>query len=216
MNQRAPLRISEETANQLTHGLGLALSIAGAIFLLVVVRHNGDFWQILGCSIYSGSLVALYAASTLSHSFEQPQLRNLFRMLDQVCIFLLIAGTGTPFALAYFRQGWWWCLLISIWGLVLAGILYTLSNSRRKNVPTLAYVVLAWLPIILAKPIMERVPESVLLWILAGGLFYTLGTLFLSRDEKVPFFHAVWHLMVIGGSLCHYVAVTSCLLLWPQ
>src|SRR5579872_1386377 len=185
--------IPEETANQLTHGFGLVLSSLGAIVLVGSAREHSSRLQFVGCCVYAASLVALYAASTLSHSFRAPRLRHFFRMLDQVCIFLLIAGTFTPFALSYFRHGWLWGLTLAMWGLTCVGIFFKVCFSRLQNVATGAYVLLGWIPMIAIHEITRIAPAGCLALIFAGGLLYTAGTLFLVRDEKVPYFHAVWH-----------------------
>ena len=200
-------RISEETANLLTHGVGLVLSIVGSSTLVCVALSRGNFWQTVGCSVYAGTLVALYASSTLSHSFQRPRARHFFRVADQVCIFLLIAGNYTPFAVAYLLEGWWWTLSVVIWGLALVGIIFKIFFSYLENVTVWAYILLGWLAIIGIQPIMARLPSMGLAWMLAGGVFYTIGTLFLARDEKAPYYHAIWHLFVIAGSACHYIAV---------
>jgi hemolysin III len=197
----------DELANRVTHALGLALAIVGTATLLSATDKRGDMLQMIGVSVYGATLVALYAASTLSHSFERPRLRHLFRTVDQVCIFLLIAGTFTPISLTYLRAGWWWALFISVWGLAIAGIFFKIFFARLQNVAVSAYVLLGWMPVVAIKPIVELMPSAALAWIIAGGLFYTVGTLFLLRDDRVPFFHAIWHLFVVAGSACHYFAV---------
>ena len=205
----APLSKPEELANSITHGLGLALSIVGSVLLVRRGLELGDTLQVIGVSVYGATLVALYAASTLSHSFAEPRLRHFFRTVDQVCIFLLIAGTFTPLALTYFRHGWWWALFIAIWGSALVGICAKLFYTRLHNVSIGAYVFMGWLPILAIKPIVEIVPANILGWIALGGIFYTVGTLFLIKDNRVPYFHAAWHVLVIAGSACHYFAVHS-------
>jgi hemolysin III len=179
----------------------------GTVALVARAARYGDTLQIVGVSVYGATLMALYAASTLSHSFERPRIRHFFRTVDQVCIFLLIAGTYTPISLTYLREGWWWALFISIWGLALAGIFCKLFLTRLHNVSIAAYVLLGWMPAIAIKPILEIMPAAALAWIAAGGVLYTLGTLFLMRDDQVPFFHAIWHLFVIAASACHFFAV---------
>jgi hemolysin III len=202
------LSLPEETANLLTHGLGLVLSIAGCVILLTEARQSeGDFWQFFGCAVYAFTLVALYAASTLSHSFKHPPVRHFFRSLDQVCIFLLIAGNYTPFAIAYLMRGWWWALLVAVWGMALFGIVLKIFFKQEKNVGLWFYIVLGWLPVIGIKPIIDGLPTLALAWIVAGGLSYSLGTVFLAQDRKYPYFHAVWHLLVIAGSACHFIVV---------
>src|SRR5271156_3611356 len=201
------LDLSEETANQLTHGLGLLLSVVGAAVLVSSARAHSDPLQFVGCCVYAVSLVSLYAASTLSHSFRTPPMRHFFRMLDQVCIFLLIAGTFTPFALSYFRHGWLWGLTLVMWGLTCVGIFFKVCFRRLRNVSIGAYVLLAWIPLIAMHEIVRVMPGGALLLIFLGGLLYMLGTLFLTLDEKYPYFHAVWHMLVISASVCHYCAV---------
>jgi hemolysin III len=211
----APLSREEELANCVTHALGCALAIVGTVALLDTMGRYGDSLQMIGVSVYGATLVALYAASTLSHSFERPQLRHFFRTVDQVCIFLLIAGTFTPLALTYTRAGLGWAVFISMWGLAIAGIFCKVFYTRLHNVSVSAYVLLGWMPVLAVKPMVELMPGPALAWIVAGGLFYTVGTVFLLRDERVPFFHAVWHLFVIAGSACHYYAVLRYVVPWP-
>ena len=199
--------IDEETANQLTHGVGFLLSLVGTGVLLLTAYGVGDSWVALGCTVYGVTLVALYAASTLSHSFHRPQLREFFRTLDQVCIFLLIAGNFTPVALVHLRHDWWPCLLIAMWGLAFAGIVFKVFFRRLRNVAVSAYVLLGWLPIIAINEIINKVHGTGFAWILAGGAFYMAGTVFLALDQRVKYFHAVWHLLVIAGSACHYIVV---------
>ena len=210
MELPAPLPRADEIANRLTHGIGLALSIVGTAVLVYLTADHGDWLQMVGVCVYGATLVALYAASTLSHSFdERPQVRHFFRTADQVCIFLLIAGTFTPISLTYLRDGWWWALFVAIWALAGVGIFVKIFFTRLHNVSTSAYVLLGWLPVIAVKEIVQLMPGAALMWLVVGGLFYTLGTLFLANDCRVPFFHAIWHLCVIAGSACHYYAVMS-------
>jgi hemolysin III len=199
--------IPEETANQLTHGLGLVLSIAGAAVLVSSAKQHSDRLQFAGCCIYAASLVALYAASTLSHSFQAPRARYFFRMLDQVCIFLLITGTFTPFAFSYFVQGWLWGLTLTMWALTCVGIFFKVCFRRMNNVATGAYVLLAWIPVIAVHEIVRVMPVGGLALIVAGGALYMAGVYFLTHDEKVPYYHAVWHVLVVSASICHYCAV---------
>jgi hemolysin III len=201
------LDLSEETANQLTHGLGLLLSVVGAAVLVSSARAHSDPLQFVGCCVYAASLVSLYAASTLSHSFRTPPMRHFFRMLDQVCIFLLIAGTFTPFALSYFRHGWLWGLTLVMWGLTCVGIFFKVCFRRLRNVSVGAYVLLAWIPLVAVHEIVHVMPAGALVLIFLGGMLYTLGILFLMLDEKYSYFHAVWHVLVMSASVCHYCAV---------
>jgi len=199
--------LSEKAANQLTHSVGLVLGVVGTVILLQSVETEGDSWQVIGCQIYAAALIATYAASTLSHSFRRGRLRHFFRTLDQVCILLLITGTFTPFAMTYLRNGWSSYLLPAMWGLALGGALFKIFVRRLENLPTGFYVLLGWLPALVIPQMFETVHLSGFAWVLAGGVFYTIGTLFLVRDEQYRYFHATWHLFVIAGSVCHYIFV---------
>lgn len=203
---------SEERANQITHAVGLLLSIVGTPFLLSVAVSRGTLVELAGCSVYCATLIALYAASTLSHSFHEPRLRHFFRTVDQVCIFLLIAGNYTPFALTYFHEGWLLMFSMALWTLALTGIYFKIFVRRVERVSTSAYVMLGWMPIIILKPLADRVTAAGLAWVVAGGLAYTIGVIFFTNDRKVPYFHAVWHVCVVLGSTCHYFAVIYCVL----
>ena len=203
-----PRPLPEETVNTITHGIGLTLSIGGATALVVAASRHGDAWHVVGCGVYVATLVAVYAASTLSHLFQGPRLRRLFRILDQGFIYLLIAGTYTPFALGYLRAGWWWLLFGVVWGIALVGFLSkTVWGHRIDAITTWVYVLLGWLPAIAISRILEMLPFAVFWWILTGGLCYTIGIVFLKLDRRVPYSHAVWHTVVIAGSACHYVAI---------
>ena len=206
-------RIGEEIANSITHGIGLALAAIGAAALMVRSIERGDVWHITGYAIYATTLVALYAASTLSHLFHSSRLRRLFRILDQACIYLLIAGTFTPFALVYLRHGAWPLLFAAMWTIALAGFFSKVLWAHRiEAVSTSIYLALGWLPVTSVRTILQSVPAACLWWMLAGGLCYTVGTIFLSLDRKVPFFHATWHLLVIAGSACHFIGIYGYLL----
>lgn len=201
--------ISEETVNQITHGAGWLLSIVGAVVLCRFVIAHGDAWQIVGCTVYSATLVALYGASTLSHSFERADWRHFWRTVDQVCIFLLIAGTYTPFALRFMHDRVFLVLLAAIWLMALVGVCVKIFLAKLRNVTTLAYLLLGWLPILAIRTIIERVPSPALALIVAGGVLYSVGTWFLTHDERVPYFHGVWHMLVVMASICHYLAILT-------
>jgi hemolysin III len=200
----------EDRVNAATHGLGLLLSLVGFQWLMSRAVQFADRWQIAGCAIYASALVAVYAASTLSHHFQRPRLRRFFRILDQAFIFLLIAGTFTPLSLSYLREGAWWLLFAMIWGIALLGFFSKAIFAHRVDaVSTALHLVLGWLPVTAAKPMLSIVPGGLLWWMFYGGLCYTIGVVFLQRDEKVPYFHAVWHLLVIAGSACHFWGIYS-------
>ena len=202
-----PLSRSEESVNQWTHGLGFLLSLVGAWYLMTAALPVGDVTLIVGCAVYVTTLMMLYAASTLSHRFQNHRWRECFRMLDQVCIFLLIAGSYTPFGLIWCAKGWLNGILISMWTLAVLGILVKLYVARRDSVSVWFYGLLGWLPVLAAGRAIQCMPISGLAWILAGGVCYTAGTFFLMNDNRVRYFHAVWHLLVIAGSACHYVVI---------
>jgi hemolysin III len=199
--------LHEERINTITHAAGCALGLAGVVALLSVVSRHGTRLQIGACVIYGVALVAVYLASTLSHAFHNTGLRRRFRMLDQACIFLLIAGTFTPPAITYLQTGMGWLVLVAMWCVALGGFVAKAFYAHKVEAVTVRlHLMLGWMPLLAIKPIVTLAPGGLLAWILAGGLCYTIGTIFLSRDH-VPYFHAVWHLLVIAGSVCHFVAI---------
>ncbi len=199
--------IVEEIANSITHGVGLVFSLAGFIVLLILAFTHGDGWHIVGCGVYGLTLVALYTASTLYHSFQKPRLKHLFCTVDQVAIYLLIAGTYTPFMLVNLRGFWGWTLLTLVWTLAICGIVCRIVWAERsKGVMVAIYVAIAWMAIIAVKPIFTLVPLGGLAWIGAGGLAYMTGLIFFAW-HRLPFNHTIWHLFVMAGSGCHYFAV---------
>ena len=205
--------ISEETANQITHGFGFLLSIVGAAILVIATHTSTDALQITGCYYYAFSLVALFGASTLSHSFERPDLRRFFRMLDQICIFLFIAISFSYFGMVHLRDGNWWTLLAVIWILTLAGIGFRLFR-QEQTISTICYVILGLLPLVAIEKIAQVGSGPGLALIIAGGLSYILGVVFLAADGKRPYFHAVWHLLVIVGCLCHFLFLLNWVAMW--
>lgn len=197
----------EEIANSITHGIGLAMSLAGFVALLILAFTRGGVWHIAGCGVYGVTLVAVYAASTLYHGFQEPRLKHLFRAADQVAIYLLIAGTYTPFMLVNLRGFWGWTLLTLVWTLAVCGIVCRIVLAERSKGLTVAlYLAIAWVAIIAVKPIFALVPLGGLAWIGAGGLAYMTGLIFFAW-RRLPFHHTIWHLFVMAGSGCHYFAV---------
>lgn len=204
---------AEEVANSVTHGIGLAASLVGAVALVVITALRGDAWQIISSSIYGSTLVALYATSTLYHSLRPPGLKRALRVADHCAIYLLIAGSYTPFTLVSMRGGWGWTLFGLVWGLSVAGIVFKIFFTGRLNfLSTTVYVLMGWLAVVAAKPIVEAVPAGAIWLLLAGGLVYTAGTVFY-HNQRIPYSHAVWHLFVIGGSVFHYLAISRYVLL---
>ncbi len=199
---------AEELVNTLTHGLGLVLSLAGAIFLVQRATAQADVWRCAGCVVFAATLIAVYAASTLSHAVTHRRWRRAFRMLDQGVIYLLIVGSYTPWCLAYLRDGWWWLLFAALWTGAVAGFASkTIFAHRVDAVGVWSYLLLAWVPVMLTPAYLELVPLGGLRWVFIGGVCYTLGTVFLVLDYRRFHFHGIWHLMVMAGSFCHYWAV---------
>lgn len=197
----------EEIANSITHGVGLALSVIGLGVLLVLACLYGSALHIASCSVYGVTLVILYTASTLYHSFRSPRIKHIFKIVDHCAIYLLIAGTYTPFTLVMLRGGWGWSLFGIIWMLSFVGIIFKLFLVNRfQIISTIIYVLMGWLAVVAIKPMVQMIPLNCILWLLAGGLFYTIGVLFFAW-HKIPYNHAIWHLFVVAGSICHFLAV---------
>lgn len=199
--------LREEIANSVIHGIGAGLSIAALAILVTFAGLFGDPWRVVSFSIYGATLVLLYLASTFYHSFQSPRLKEIFRVLDHSAIFLLIAGTYTPFTLVNLRGVWGWTLFGFIWGLALCGILLEVFfMDRFKALSMTIYVGMGWMVIIAFKPLLSAVPVGGMIWLGVGGLTYTLGVIFY-LCKRIPFNHAIWHLFVLGGSVCHFFCI---------
>jgi hemolysin III len=199
--------LGEEIANALTHGVGVGLAIAALALLVTFSGLYGDGWRVVSFSIYGATLILLYLSSTLYHSFSSPRLKRIFKGLDHAAIFLLIAGTYTPFTLVTLRGAWGWTLFGLIWGFALAGITFeTIFLGRFMRYVVGMYIAMGWLVLIAVKPLVEVLPSGGLVWLSAGGLAYTGGVVFYAW-KSLPFGHAVWHLFVLGGSVCHFFAM---------
>ena len=205
--QNRVAKVPPETINQWTHGAGFLLSVIGSIALLWVAHTSGNFRLQLGCWIYVVTLVLLYAASTLSHSFLQDPLRNRFRTLDQVCIFLMIAGNYTPVGMIFCQSGWSATPLYVVWALALVGCWVKLYVTKERMVPLWFYVCTSWIPSLAMLEVSKHIGWDGMCWVFAGAASYCLGVVFFANDHKANWFHGVWHLLVIGGSACHYVVV---------
>ena len=201
--------LRDEIASALTHGLGAVLALAGGAVLITLAAVHGDGWQ-LGASIVFGvTLLLLYTASTLYHAIQHPVAKGRLKVFDHCAIYLLIAGTYTPFTLIGLRGPWGWGLFAAIWTLALAGVIFKLFYTGRfKRLSTLIYIAMGWMIMVAAKPMLAALDTWTLGWLLAGGLSYTLGTFFYHR-ESIRYSHAIWHLFVIAGSVCHFVAVSA-------
>jgi len=202
----APLT-RDELANTLTHGLGLLLSLVGSPLLAVQAAVRGDAWHVVSCGIYGVTLTLLYSASTAYHAVRTRRLKQLLRVADHACIYLLIAGTYTPFALVMLRGGWGWTIFGLVWGFAAVGIACkVLWTGRFEFVSTVTYIAMGWIALVATYPILTRFPAGCIAWLVAGGLCYTAGVPFYAQDYRAGR-HAIWHLFVLGGSICHYVAV---------
>lgn len=197
----------EEWLNSITHGLGAILSIAGTIALITAATQLGDIWKVVSFSIFGASLILLYMASTLYHGARQPRLKKAFKTLDHCAIFLLIAGTYTPFLLVNMRGTVGWTLFAVIWSLAFTGvILKVIFKNRFKLVRVGIYLLMGWLIVFASSDLMAHLSETALTLTIAGGIVYTAGVAFYLAD-RIPYMHAIWHLFVIGGSACHFSAI---------
>jgi hemolysin III len=197
----------EEVMNAVTHGIGTLLAVAGLVLLTVLAYLHGDIWHIVSFSIYGSTLVLLYLASTLYHSFTNEKVKRIFKILDHSAIYLLIAGTYTPFTLVPLHGVLGWTVFGVVWGLAIIGIvLKVFFAGRFKFVSTMCYLGMGWFIIVAIKPLIATVPALGMNWLFAGGLFYTLGSAFYMW-KRIPYNHAIWHLFVLAGSVSHFIAV---------
>ena len=205
MQQRYPRM--EELASSVTHGVGVVLSLAGLTALVIYASRYGSAKHIVGSAVFGATLVFLYTSSTLYHSARSARLKHILRVIDHSCIYLLIAGTYTPFTLVTLEGPVGWSLFCIAWGLAAAGIVFQIFFVHRfKLVATLVYIGMGWLVIFAIKPLINAMPVGGLILVTAGGLAYTLGAVFYLL-KGMPFNHAVWHLFVLAGSTFHYLAV---------
>jgi hemolysin III len=199
----------EEFANALTHGLGATAALAGGAVLVTFAARYGDGWQLIGATVFGVCLLLLYIASTLYHAIQHPVLKARLKVLDHCAIYLLIAGTYTPFTLIGLRGAVGWWLFAAIWAFALAGVVFKLFfTGRFKLLSTLIYVAMGWLVLAAIVPVFRALDAWTFGWLLAGGACYTLGTFFYHRPS-MRYSHAVWHMFVIAGSVCHYVSVMA-------
>src|SRR6478752_6941081 len=197
----------EETASQLTHAVGAVLGMAGLVLLVVFARRHGDAWHVVSSAIFGAMLVLLYVVSTLYHSFQGERTRQVLQKFDHAAIFLLIAGTYTPFVLVTLRGPWGWSLFGVVWGLAILGVVLKFWFAGRfRLTSTVIYVVMGWLVLIAFKPLLAALPAGGMKLLVAGGLCYTGGAVFYLW-KQLPYHHAIWHLFVLGGSACHWAAV---------
>lgn len=197
----------EEIINASLHGIGVLLSVAALVILIVLSAISGGAERIVGCTIFGACLIAMYLASTLYHSVTKPSLKYRLKIFDHASIYLLIAGSYTPILLVTFPPAWGWSLFGVIWGLALSGVIFKLfATGKFEFLSTLIYVLMGWLVVVAAKPLIDSIPFAGIMWLLAGGLFYTFGVIFYAW-KRLRFSHALWHIFVLGGSICHFFAI---------
>lgn len=196
-----------ERFNSISHLVGAALAVAGTAVLVVLAARVGDPWKIVSFSVYGATLVVLYVFSTLYHSIRG-RAKNVLRKFDHCSIYLLIAGSYTPFALVSLRGPWGWSLLGAVWGLALLGIAQEIWLAKGARILSLViYVVMGWLALVAIVPLWLALTPAGFAWLAAGGALYTAGIAFYATDHKVRHGHGVWHLFVLGGSACHFLTV---------
>lgn len=198
----------EEIANAITHGIGVVLAIAGAVLLMVFSSLSGDIYKIVSFTIFGITLFLLYLGSTLYHSIPNKKVKRFLRIIDHSSIYLLIAGTYTPYVLVCLRDNKKaMVIFIMIWVMTILGIVFKfICINKFENLSTLLYIFMGWAVIFVVKDVWQRVPHMSVLWLIIGGLFYTLGCIFFVLD-RMPYNHAIWHLFVIGGSISHFFSI---------
>jgi hemolysin III len=201
------ITIINEIANSVTHGIGVLLAIAGLVLLVVFAAIYGNVWHVVSFSIYGSTLVLLYLASTLYHAIQAPKTKGILRLIDHSAIYLLIAGTYTPFTLVTLQGVRGWVMFGIIWGLALLGILYKIFFiNRHVVISTLFYLLMGWLIVFSIGDLFQGLSTGGIVFLGAGGLSYTLGMIFYAGRERL-LMHAIWHLFVLGGSICHFFAI---------
>lgn len=199
--------VGEEIANAISHGLGVVAAIAITPFLIIRAIPHGAA-AVTGAAIFSASMIILYASSAIYHSLPQCKAKKIFQVFDHAAIFLLIAGTYTPFTLSALQGAWGWTLFGIIWGLAVLGvILKTIYTDGTSKLSIALYLAMGWLAIFAVRPLYDAMPAEGLFWILAGGVMYTGGVLFFAYDHRKKFNHFIWHLFVLAGTSCHVIAV---------
>lgn len=200
--------LGEQIANAVSHGVGALAALIAAPVLIVSAVQKGSAWGIVGVSVFAVTTILLYLTSTLYHALPTCKAKQLFKILDHGAIFLLIAGTYTPFTLGVLRGTWGWTLFGLVWTLALFGIiLKSLDGAKDSKASTVVYLVMGWLVVIAIKPMLMHVSAWGLFWLVSGGLAYSAGVIFFALDGKVKYAHFVWHLFVIAGTSCHFFAV---------
>ncbi|KAA0087587.1 hemolysin III family protein [Paraburkholderia sp. T12-10] len=199
-----------ERFNSITHLAGVVLSVAGLAALVTMAAIAGDAYKVVSFSIYGAMLLVLYTISTLYHSVRGPRLKAVLQKCDHAAIYLLIAGSYTPFTLVTLRGPWGWTLFGVSWGLAALGIAQELTLGRRtRSISMMLYVLMGWLALVAIRPLLHALPAAGAAWLLAGGLIYSAGIYFFINDERIRHGHGIWHLFVLTGSLCQFVSVAG-------
>ena len=215
-NQDARQSAREELANVLTHGVGLVASVCGGAVLITLAAKMGDGWQLAGAIVYSISMLLLYSASTLYHSSRDAVIKTRLKVFDHCAIYILIAGTYTPVTLISLRGPVGWVLFGVVWTLALTGIVFKLyCTGRFKRVSTILYIGMGWLAIFAIKPVIHALTSTALLWLVVGGIAYTLGTFFY-LNRRIRYAHAIWHVFVLLGSVSHFISISMQVLQRPM
>ncbi len=203
--------LGEELANSISHGLGLLAALVGAPLLLVEAWRGGDRYFFIGVAVFATAMLLVYLGSTLYHAWPRGALKSFFQIIDHSAIFLLIAGTYTPFTLGPLRGVWGWTILIFIWALAISGVIMKSigGTQRRRGLSLALYLGMGWLILVAFRPLISHVPVTALLWLGAGGLAYTSGVFFFV-SKRSRYTHFVWHLFVLLGTACHFLAVFTC------
>lgn len=199
-----------ERFNSITHLIGVVFAIAAASILITMAVLKADTSRIIGFSVYGGMMVVLYTISTIYHSIQHGPAKNIFRRLDHLSIYLMIAGTYTPFTLIILKGIWSWTILLTVWGLALIGILQEiLIGKKTRKLSILIYILMGWLIVVATRPMLEGLPLGGVIWLVLGGLFYTAGILVFVYDEKIKHGHGIWHLFVLAGSISHFACLVG-------
>lgn len=207
MSSAKKYSLLEEIAHSVSHGIGVILGIVGLVVMLWLSFEYGDVWHVVSVSIYGFSVILLYSASTLYHALTNVKAKRFFQLMDHAAIFVLIAGTYTPFLLVNLRGPWGWTLFVIIWSIAIGGVMLEIMKKERIKWLSLSlYLGLGWMALVAMKPMLELVNTTGLLLLLAGGLLYSFGVIFYVRKQMV-FHHAIWHLFVLAASVAHFFAV---------
>ncbi len=207
-SQERPQTRGEEIANSVSHGIALLAALAASPVVIMAALQRGSVSGIVAASVFAFTMVLLYFTSTLLHALPEGRAKRIFEVLDHSAIYLLIAGTYTPFTLGVLRGVWGWTLFGLVWGIAVIGIsLKVYGGIRYTTLSTLVYIAMGWIILIAAKPAWALIPKWGIFWLVAGGVAYTVGTVFFVVDHRIRYSHLVWHLFVVMGTACHFIAV---------